>query len=135
MTEIAFAAALVTAGGLLVRSFWALQQVDPGFRPAGVLSFQIALPKATYPGAAPRTAFWRAALERLRALPGVESAAAMTGLPPRRQVEAVSLRFESLPYGHDEGPPRSSEFLQTVSADYFKTLRIPLVGPLLHPRR
>ncbi len=49
VTEVALAAMLVIVGGLLIRSFWLLQQVDPGFDPKGVLSFQIALPDARYP--------------------------------------------------------------------------------------
>jgi putative ABC transport system permease protein len=134
VAEIALAAALVIAGGLLVRSFWALQHVDPGFQPARVLSLQIALPKASYPESAERTAFFQRALERLHTLSEVESAAAMTGLPPKRKVEAVTLRFEGLPFEPEKGPPPGADFIQVVTREYFQALNIPLLeGRLFTP--
>jgi putative ABC transport system permease protein len=80
--EIALAALLVVGAGLLIKSFWRLQQVDPGFRAAGVLKAEYRLPRARYPvnfanwpNFKEMHAFTDALVARAAALPGVESAA------------------------------------------------------------
>ena len=81
-SEVALAVMLVVGGSLLMRSFWRLQQVDPGFRAAGVLKAEFQLPATRYPVAFSRWpnfteihAFNEAVLQRVRSLPGVQSAA------------------------------------------------------------
>ena len=88
VVEVAFAAMLVIGGGLLIRSFWLLQQVDPGFDPKGLLSLQVPLPKAAYADPEQVTGFYQRLLDRVSHLPGVAGAAAMSGLPPNRPVDA-----------------------------------------------
>jgi predicted permease len=82
VAEFALASMLVVAAGLLVRTFWNLQQVDPGFRTSGVLKAEYQLPPTRYPvdfrqwpNFKEMHAFTAAVLERAQALPGVESAA------------------------------------------------------------
>ncbi|HEY0783119.1 MAG TPA: ABC transporter permease, partial [Thermoanaerobaculia bacterium] len=125
--EVAAAAVLVIGGGLLIRSFWALQQVDPGFRPDGVLSFKLSLPATTYPDPTQAVGFYQRLVERLGALPGVTSAAAMSGLPPKRDVNANDMQFESIP-PDPNGPPQNVDYWQFVTRDYFKTLGIGLAA-------
>lgn len=79
--EFALAALLLVCGGLLLSAFDKVRRVDPGFEPRGVLTFQLNLPKASYPDAPRRLAFWNRLLERLEALPGVDAAGAIT-CPP-----------------------------------------------------
>jgi predicted permease len=123
--EVAFAAMLVIGGGLLIRSFWELVQVDPGFDPEGVLSFQVSLPATTYAEDPQVTGFYQNLLGRLAALPGVTAVGAMSGMPPNRDLDANDTMFESVPEDPD-GPPHNVDFWQVVSRDYFKAMNIPL---------
>jgi len=124
--EVALAAMLVIGGGLMIRSFWKLLQVNPGFDPKNVLSCEIALPRATYPEAHNVRDFYQSLLTQLGALPGVESVAAMDGMPPVRDLNANDTDFEGLPKTPD-APPQNVDFWQIVAGDYFKTMRIPLL--------
>jgi len=80
VAEIAMAMMLLVGGGLLVRSVVALSRVDPGYNPAGVLTFQVSLPLDRYPDARLRT-FSEELVARLRLVPGVSSAAYANQLP------------------------------------------------------
>jgi predicted permease len=126
VAEIAFAAMLVIGGGLLIRSFWLLQKVDPGFNPDGLLSLQVSLPKAAYSEPEQVTGFYQRLLDRVSHLPGVEGATIASGLPPDRPVDANDMVFESIPRTPD-GPIQNADYWQIVSRDYFKTLGIRLV--------
>lgn len=79
--EVALSFVLLVGAGLMIRTFVAVQGVDPGLRPAGALTFEITLPGRRYPGAAERTAFARTLSERLRALPGVSAVGGVSHLP------------------------------------------------------
>jgi predicted permease len=127
VAEVTLAAVLVVGGGLLLRSFWELQRVDPGFQPQGLLTMEISLPQASYPRPAQVAAFVDRVVERLAALPGVESAAAMNGLPPRRDVDANDTVLEGVPED-PKGPAHNIDFWQFATRDYFRTMRIPLVA-------
>ncbi len=132
--EVAFAATLVIGGGLLIRSFWLLQQVDPGFNPEGILSLQISLPDGGSTTPEQTASFYQRVLAQISQIPGVENAAAMSGLPPNRPVNANDMEFESLPQTPD-GPIHNADYWQFVSRDYFKTMDIPLIeGRLFEPR-
>jgi predicted permease len=125
VAEVALAVVLVIGAGLLIRSLGALQRVDPGFDSRGLLTFQLYLPEARYPDAAAAGSFYASLLDRIEALPGVESAAAMSGLPPLRNVNANDTRFEGLQPTPDR--PFNVDYYQTVQGDYFKTMGIPIV--------
>jgi len=132
--EVALAAMLVIGGGLMIRSFWKLLQVNPGFDPKGVLSFELSLPRATYPEPHNVRDFYQALLTRLQGLPGVESVAAMDGMPPVRDLDANDTEFEGLPKTKD-APPQNVDFWQTTTTDYFRTMRIPVLeGRVFEPR-
>jgi putative ABC transport system permease protein len=133
VAEIAFAAMLVIGGGLLIRSFWLLQKVDPGFDPKGVLSLEVSLPRSAYAKPEQVLVFYQRLLDRVSQMPGVTSAAAMSGLPPNRPVDANDMEFESIPRTPD-GPVQNADYWQIVTRDYFKTLGIRLVeGRLFAP--
>jgi predicted permease len=79
--EIALSLVLLAGAGLLGRSLLRLLVVDPGFRSNGILTFRVALPDQKYPTDASRRLFYRQALDRVRALPGVQSAGSVNILP------------------------------------------------------
>ena len=81
VAEVAMALVLLTGAGLLIRSFARLQAVDPGFDPDNVVTFSIAVPRAKYPTAEMRAAFFETARLRLAALPGVEGVGASSNIP------------------------------------------------------
>ena len=128
VTEVAFAAMLVIGGGLLIRSFWLLQKVDPGFDPKGLLTLQVSLPRTVYAKPEQVTGFYQRLLDRLAHLPGVTGVAAMSGLPPNRPVNANDTDFESIPpTDNGAGPPQNVDYWQFVNRDYFQTMGIRLV--------
>ena len=117
--EIALSLVLLVGGGLLVRSFLALQRVRPGFEPAGVLTFQVSLPFAAYPEGAKRKEFWEELERRLTRLPGVTSAARTNQLP-------LTGSGALQPYAYDEETARNFESVTAearwVSPSYFTAL-------------
>ena len=124
--EIALAVMLVVGAGLLMRSFWNLMKVDSGFNRDNLTTFNIVLPAATYADSMRRVEFFNSLTGRLAAMPGVQSAAAMTGLPPRRQVNANDTDFEG--YTPTQGsPPANVDYYQWVTPSYVATMGIPVL--------
>ena len=81
VSEIALALTLLISSGLLLRAFYKVTHVDPGFRPDNVLVFAISLPDKSYPKAEQATAFYGRMLDALRALPGVVAVGGATAPP------------------------------------------------------
>jgi predicted permease len=81
VAQVAFAFVLLIGAGLLFASFRHILSVDPGFRPEGVLTASVTLPRARYTDAKAMIAFHNEALRRIRALPGVTSAGATDWVP------------------------------------------------------
>ena len=79
--EVMASVVLLVSSGLLVRAMWRLQSVDPGFRTEGVLTLRTALPQPRYAQPSDRAVFFGRVLTAVRALPGVQAAAYITGLP------------------------------------------------------
>jgi predicted permease len=125
IAEVALATMLLLGAGLLLRSFQSLQRVDPGFTAGGVLSFQVSLPSANYPDTVAVRAFYERLAGGLGALPGVKSAAGMSGLPPTRDINANDTEFEGVETGQDL--PANVDYYQIVTPDLFATLEIPIV--------
>ncbi|MFN2563977.1 MAG: ABC transporter permease [Gemmatimonadaceae bacterium] len=125
VAEIALAVMLVIGAGLLLRSFRNLTSVDAGFDPRDLITFGLVLPQATYPSQ-PGERSARAMTDlvrRLDEIPGVDEVAAVQGLPPFRQVNANDTEFEGI--APEPGkPPQNVDYYQTVTANYFETMRI-----------
>jgi putative ABC transport system permease protein len=123
--EVALALVLLVGAGLLVRSFAALQSVDPGFRTERVLSFRISTGTGTYPEAAHVREFQTSLLERLNGMPGVEAATAITTLLLARLPNMSPVAIEGEPPPGDDDPVTSvtSDF---VDPAFFATMGIPL---------
>ena len=125
VAEMAFAVILLVGAGLLIRSFMRLQQVNPGFQPAGVLAMQVSLPMNKYKEPAQRAGFDRQLLEEVRALPGVKSAATITSLPMSGWNQSGSFSIEGRQVAPNESRPHGDRWM--ASDDYFQTMGIPLV--------
>ena len=124
--EVALAVVLVIGAGLLLRSFWNIMSVDAGFNRTKLSTFGLVLPTTTYPNAQSRVTFFERLTADLARVPGVQGTAAMTGLPPFRQVNANDTDFEDYT-APAEGPMENVDYYQTVTLDYLKTMGIPLL--------
>ena len=124
VAEVALALVLLCGAGLLMRSFYHLQAMDPGFDPHDVLTFRTNLPAAKYKSDEVQAAFYQRALERLRSLPGATAAGAAQIFPLAG--DDYILSFEQLgkppvPVGN-----QPSAAYYAVTPGYFRTLRIPI---------
>lgn len=129
--QIGVTLALLNAAGLMLHSVAKLLSVDPGFRAEGLLTARVSLPSYRYPEPFQRAAFFRELLQRLKRLPGVESAAAATNLP--LSGSDMLFRFASVDGAVrqasttvDRKPPQAH--YRAVSPEYFSTLGVPLVA-------
>jgi putative ABC transport system permease protein len=119
--ETAVALVLLTGGGMMAESLANLTRADTGFDPGNVLALRVFLPLAKYDAAAAQS-FNRLALQRLAALPGVESAASGTTIPVLDN-QRVSFEVEGVP---PRGEGQSPDIpYAAVTPDYFRTVRIP----------
>jgi predicted permease len=117
--EVALALVLLVGSGLFIRSLANLWNVDPGFHPENVLTMRMSLPPATYPETAQVKGFYRELLGRVRALPGVESAA-MTSILPLDGGSSGTITVESYTPAPDE--PLIEADRRVVSPDYFRAM-------------
>jgi predicted permease len=122
VAEFALAIVLLVGAGLLVRSWWYVNNIDPGFRPERVLVMEVASPP-TFSVPAQRADLYHRILEQIQTVPGVESAGIIDDLftgNPREHVLTVE---------RDDGT--ASERLRLardeISADFFKALGTPLL--------
>jgi len=126
VAEIALAVALVIGAGLLLRTVANLTRVDGGFARDQLVTFLVDLPNATYKTPQQIVSFYRRLTDRLRAVPGVRSVAAMTGLPPVRQVDANDTSIEGYK-APPKGPFENVDYYQVATAGYAETMGIPVV--------
>jgi predicted permease len=126
VAEVALAVMLVVGAGLMLRSFWKLMRFDSGFDRANLSTFGLVLPAAKYQDQPRRVAFFNEITNRLKATPGIQSVAAMQGLPPFRQVNANDTQFEN--YQHVQGgPPANVDYYQSATVDYATAMKIPVL--------
>jgi putative ABC transport system permease protein len=124
IVEVALALVLLVGAGLTMRSFVRLMSVDPGLDPQNVLTMDIRLPRSKYEPTQ-QAAFFQQLLERLRALPGVQSAGAVYPLPLSGMEEGRSFGIEGRPPAA-LGERRNAN-PRWVSPDYFKVLKTQLL--------
>jgi putative ABC transport system permease protein len=125
MAETAFSVLLVAAAGLLLRSFAEILKVDPGFRPEGVLTMRVALPSAIYSKPEQIRGFYSELLDRVRRLPGVQSAGAVSGLPLAGEGGSGTTTIDSQAVDFQNTTPEADQRIATE--DYFKAMGITLV--------
>ena len=127
VTEVALAVLLVIAAGLLIRSFWALSHVNPGFRSEHVLTARITPNQSFCEDPGRCLAFYRTLLDQLRTSPGVDAVALVNTLPLGGRVAKRSLGVENYtpPAGQDSSP---LFWLHVVTPDYFRVMGIPILS-------
>jgi predicted permease len=130
--EVASSAALLIGAGLLIRSLIRLQQVNPGFRTDHVLSMQLSLPQARYPGLKVGL-FYEQLLSRVTQLPGVEAAGVCRFLPLSGSDASANFQIEGQARLGAADQPRAK--FRAASGDYFVALGIPLLGGRLFDSR
>ncbi|HEX8675113.1 MAG TPA: ABC transporter permease [Longimicrobium sp.] len=126
VAEIAVSLVLLASAGLLVRSYRSLSRVDPGFRADHVLTGFTLLPETRFPDSRTRAAFFTRAVERLEAIPGVTSAAAISSLPLSGMGNNNSFHVQGTPPVAPADRPNASTI--AVTPDAFRTLEIPLLS-------
>jgi predicted permease len=122
VAEVALSLMLLVSAGLMLRTFLAVQDVNPGFRADRLLTMRVPLPEPRYPAAARRVAFFQEVLRRVNAIPGVTAVGLNTGLHPLGNMGAP---VEVV--GNTTQDTRPVLIHQT-NADYTKALGITLVA-------
>jgi putative ABC transport system permease protein len=126
VAELALALVLLIGAGLMTRSFLRLLAVPKGFNPDGVLTLALLPGRANYPGNAQQLgAFFQESLDRVRALPGVQSASMVSSIPlvgPTRVLIGVPIEGRP-PYEPGTEPTFDSNF---IDPEYFQTMGIPM---------
>lgn len=122
--EVALAYVLLIGLGLMVRSFMDLQRIDPGFRPQGLLTFQVATDRILQK-AEERAVTTRQLEERLRAIPGIQSVTASTPFP-------LTGGYSPIRWGKEEALSDPSKYMAAdpliVLPGYFETMHTKLLA-------
>jgi putative ABC transport system permease protein len=124
VVEIVLALVLLSSAGLLGRSFLRLRDVSPGFNPRGVMTVRFSLPDTPYGKAKESAEFVRQLMERIKIVPGVNSAAMAWWIPLSGSEISFDMDVEERPRPEAE---REISQANSVTPDYFKTLHIPLL--------
>ena len=124
--EVALAAVLLVGAVLMLQSFQRLLAVDPGFRPDGVATFEVSLPRARYPDGGQRAQFVEQARARLGGLPGVRSVGAISNLPLSGNESMDSIAIE----GREEAPRGKEPMAEdrAITPGYFEAMGMSLVS-------
>src|SRR5215468_8191046 len=125
VVEVALGLMLLIGAGLMTRSFGLLVNVHPGFDPENVLTGRISLTRAAYENTEERVRYVNQTLDRLRSLPGVESAAFVAPMPFSGGNVGSDFRIEGRPRPEPGQEPGANN--RSVTAQYFQAIRIPLL--------
>ena len=123
VSEVALALVLLIGAGLMIKSFTRLQRIDPGFNPVNVMTMSVSLPSSKYREPHQQTGFYNQLIERVRSLPGVESAAASTSIPIGGSDYIYGFLIEGGTVSPQDAP---SANYYSITPDYFKAMGIPL---------
>ena len=126
VVEMAMSVALVAVSALLIQSLLAVQQVPLGFDPSNVFTLQFRLPQNKYSKPEDIALFFSNAIERVRAVPGVQSAALVRAVPFSGNGGMTGYAVEGRPEPDPASLPQARFHL--VTPEYFKTMRIPLLS-------
>jgi putative ABC transport system permease protein len=121
--EVAATVVLLIGSGLLIRAVWRVQAIDPGFVSRGVLTLRTALPRPKYDSPMRRAEFYTRVLTDVRALPGVQSAAYITGLP---MVMTGGIWGVVVPGEEVRRDGSNAVSLRFVTPQVFRTLGVPI---------
>ena len=125
VAEIALSLILLVGAGLMIKSFTRLVNVNPGFDPENVLTGSVSLTSAKYDKTEECVQYVNQTLERLKVLPGVESAAFVAPMPFSGGNVGCDFRIEGRPKPEAGREPTTN--VRSVTANYFQAIRIPLL--------
>jgi putative ABC transport system permease protein len=123
VSELALAIVLLIGAGLLIKGFWRLSAVDPGFKPEQLVSMRIELPEARYKEIPAQTQFRERVLQSIGSLPGTE-AAMISELPLVGDSLFQNFVVEGQPVAPGDEPEL---YTRTIMGDYFRLMNIPLL--------
>ena len=124
VSEVALSLVLLIGAGLMIRSLWELRKVQPGFDPRNLLTMTVPLPRNRFPSPAGQIHFFEDTLNRIRALPGIDSTGVIDTLP----LEGGSnqpFTIEGRPV-----PPMSEQpevDVRVISPGYIRAMHIPIL--------
>jgi predicted permease len=128
VVQIAMSLVVLAASALTVQSYRRLEGIELGFRPDHMLSFEISLPDSRYSSRAQIGGFFDRALQSISSLPGVDSAAAVSGRPMvDRTVDLASRDFTIEGRPIEDGRPPENANLRIISPSYFQTMGVHLL--------
>jgi len=124
ISEVALSLVLLIGAGLMIRSFWKLQKVDPGFDTSNALTMSVALTPIRYSEPHQQLAFLDRAIEQISAVPGVVSVGATTTVPLAGGGSTQPFSIEGRPTGTVAEQPMAQT--RYITPDYFRAIGIPL---------
>ena len=124
ISEVALSLVLLIGAGLMIRSFWKLQNVDPGFDTSNLLTMSVGLTPIRYSEPHQQLAFLDRVTEQIRAVPGVVSVGATTTIPLAGGGSTQPFSIEGRPTGTVAEQPMAQT--RYISSDYFRAIGIPL---------
>jgi putative ABC transport system permease protein len=125
VSEIALSLMLLIGAGLFIRSFAALLKSDPGFKPEGVLTANLNLPAAKYKEEPQRAAFYADLVQRVKTLPGVQSAAVVNYIPLGGANSSDIFLIEGAP--EPKAGQEEEGRYRVCTPDYFQTMGISIL--------
>ncbi len=125
VSEFALALVLLVGAGLLIRTFVALQSVDAGFNPHNVISMIVSVAGSNEENPGKRGIFYQQLVDRVRSLPGIQSAGAINHLPLIGDQWGWSFAIEGRPAARPGEEPRA--VYRMASPGYFQTMQLPLI--------
>ncbi|MGI9107939.1 MAG: ABC transporter permease [Pyrinomonadaceae bacterium] len=124
VAEVAISLTLLIGAGLMIKSFYELLKVDPGFKPESVLVVDVTLPRTKYEEKTARVNFFEGAVERVGALPGVQGAGAVNILPLSRNNSSSAFSVVGRPRPERGTEPQAN--FRIVTTHYLEVMGIPL---------
>jgi putative ABC transport system permease protein len=122
--EVALAITLLIGSGLLIRSAWLMQRVNPGFEPKGVFTARLVLPASRYSDAGAVTRLYKSLRDAAAQIPGVKSAALVSVVP----LSGSSASSSVLAEGQSRDGNRPTAGFRLTSSEYFSTMGIKLLA-------
>ncbi|HET9704567.1 MAG TPA: ABC transporter permease [Vicinamibacterales bacterium] len=131
VAEVALSIVLLVGAGLMIRTLWQLQDVDPGFQADRVLTMEVSLPVARYEEGT-QMPFYQQLEERIRAIPGVADVGAINILPLSNNYDSQGFQVEERPMPEGQGPGVQT---RSITPGYFRAMGVPLIrGREFDPR-
>ena len=126
VAQIALSVILLVGAGLLARTLMNLQRVDLGFDPTNLLTMEFRLPASKYSKPEQLSEFFTRAIGEIRTVPGISSAALVRAIPLSGNGDSRAYAVDGVPVPENGKAPILQ--LNTISAEYFRTVRLPLIA-------